>query len=61
MMASTEKRRISTRRNDRRFRREIATKLFRHETIFNFHMNNFDTIIENIKSKVITFKNVKSN
>ena len=61
MMASTEKRRISTRRNDRRFRREIATKLFRHETIFNFHMNNFDTIIENTKSKVITFKNVKSN
>ena len=21
---------------------EIATKLFRHETIFNFHMNNFE-------------------
>ena len=41
-------RRICTRRNDQRFRREIATKLFRHETIFDFHMNNFDTIIENI-------------
>ena len=51
--------RISSRRNDRRFRWEIATKLFRHETIFNFHMNNFDTIIENIKNKLITFKNAK--
>ena len=38
---------------------EIATKLFCHETIFNFHMNNFDTIIENMKNKVITFKNAK--
>ena len=55
-------RRISTRRNDQRFRREIVTKLFHRETIFDFHMNNFDTIIENIiKNKVITFKNVKSN
>ena len=27
--------------------RETATKLFRHETTFNFHMNNFCTIIEN--------------
>ena len=53
---------LTTRRNDQLFRREIATTLFRHETIFNFHMNNFDTIIENmIKNKVITFKNVKSN
>ena len=32
-------------RNDRRFRREIV---IRHETIFNFHMNNSVTIIENI-------------
>ena len=54
--------RISTRRNNWRFRCEIATKLFRHETTFNFHMINFDTIIENIiKNKFITFKNVKSN
>ena len=35
--------------------------------MFNFHMNSFDTIIENyadffiIKKKDITFKNVKSN
>ena len=27
--------------------------------LFNFHMNNFDTIIENIKNKNITFTNVK--
>ena len=54
-------RRISTRRNDQRFRREIATKLFRRETIFDFHMNNFDTIIENIIKNKVTFKNVKSN
>ena len=50
--------------NDRRFRRKI---LFRHHIIFNFYMNNFETIIENkadffiIKDKVITFKNVKLN
>ena len=44
-------------RNDQRFRGEIAAKLFRRETIFDFHMNNLDTIIENImKNKVITFK-----
>ena len=55
-------RQIPTKRNDRRFRHEIVTKLFRHETIFNFHMNNFDTIIENMtKNKVITFNNIKSN
>ena len=55
-------RQISTKRNDRRFRHKIVTKLFRYETIFNFHMNNFDTIIENMtKNKVITFKNIKSN
>ena len=36
---------------------EIATKLFCHETIFHFHMNNFSTIIENIiKNKAINFK-----
>ena len=38
-------RRIST----RRFHREIASKLIHHETIFNFHMNNSVTIIENIR------------
>ena len=60
-------RRISTKRNERRHCREIETRLFRHETIFNFHMNNFGTLIENkadffiIKNKVITFKNVESN
>ena len=38
----------------------------RHETIFNCHMNNFGTIIENkvdffiIKNEFTTFKNVKS-
>ena len=42
-------RRISTRQNDQRFHREIATELIRHETIFNFHMNNSVTIIENIR------------
>ena len=26
---------------------EIATKLFRGQTVFNFHMNNFDAIILN--------------
>ena len=58
---------ISTKRNEQRLRRKIATKLFGYETIFNFHMNNLGTIIENkadffiIKNKVITFKNVKSN
>ena len=32
------------------------------KTIFNFHINNFDTIIENIiENKVVTFKKVKSN
>ena len=41
-------RRISTRRNDWRFRLEIATKLLCHKTIFNFHMNNFGKIFENI-------------
>ena len=35
---------ISTRQIDRRFRRETATKLFRHETIFNFHINNFEHV-----------------
>ena len=47
------------RRNDRRFRRKITTKSIRHETIFNFHMNNSDTIIENIcyqKNRVILLK-----
>ena len=64
-LQNSKQRRISTWRNDQRFRREIATKLFRHETMFNFYMNSFDTIIENyadffiIKKKDITFKNVK--
>ena len=32
------------------------------KAIFNFHINNFDTIIENIiENKVVTFKKVKSN
>ena len=41
--------------------RDFAAKS-RHETIFNFHMNNFGTIIGNkadfciIKNKIITFK-----
>ena len=48
-------RRISTGWNDRQFHREITTKLIRHETIFNFHMNKSLTVI------VVTFKNVKSN
>ena len=30
-------------------RREIMTKLIRHKTIFNFHMNNSETITENIQ------------
>ena len=53
-------------RNDRRSCREIATKLFRHETILNFYIS-FGTIIYNkddffiIKNKVINFRNVKSN
>ena len=54
-MLTDDLRWISTKRNDRRFRREIATKLFRHETIFNFHMNNFDKIIENI-IRLLLFK-----
>ena len=34
-------------------------KLFSYKTIFNFHMYNLDTIIENIiKNNAITFKNV---
>ena len=45
------KRRISTRRNDWRFRREIVWKIFRHETVINFHMNHFVTIIENLGKK----------
>ena len=40
-------RRISALQNDRRFRSEIVTKLFRHETMFNLHMNSFDAIIGN--------------
>ena len=38
-------------------------ELIRHETIFNFHMNNPDTLLKKIaiKDKVITFRNVKSN
>ena len=56
-------RRISTRKFDRRFRREDTAKLIRHETIFNFHMNNSRRLLKTlaIKNKVITFKNVKSN
>ena len=41
--------RIFTGQNDRRFRCDIATKLFHHETTFNFHMNNFSVII--VKNK----------
>ena len=41
----TRYRQIFTSQNDRRFRREIV---IHHETIFNFHMNNSVTIIENI-------------
>ena len=29
--------------------------------MFDFHMNNFDTIIENIIKIKVTFKNVKWN
>ena len=37
---------ISTKINDCRLRRKIAAaKLFFHETIFSFHMNNFGVII----------------
>ena len=42
--------------------RDFAAKS-RHETIFNFHMNNFGAIIGNkddfciVKNKIITFKN----
>ena len=60
-------RQTSTKRNYWGFHHEITTKLFRHETIFNFHINNFCTIIENkadffiIKNKVTAFKIVKSN
>ena len=60
-------RQTSTERNYWGFHHEITTKLFRHETIFNFYINNFCTIIENkadffiIKNKVTAFKNVKSN
>ena len=42
-------RQILTRQNDRQFRREIATKLSHHETIFNFHMNNLGVIVFKIK------------
>ena len=48
-------RRISTRRNDQRFRRQFTMKLVRHETLFNFRMNNFDTIIESITNKLSSF------
>ena len=48
-------RRISTRRNEQRFRRQFAMKLVRHETLFNFRMNNFDTIIENITNELSSF------
>ena len=53
-------RRISTGRYDRRFRREVTTKLIRHETIFNFHMNNSGRLLKTfaIKNKFNTFKNV---
>ena len=66
-------RRISFRRNNWWFCRKIATKLFRHETIFNFHMNNFGMIaVKNkqnfnnnitvlLKSIQYSFANVISN
>ena len=40
---------ISTWWNEQRFCGEITRQLIRHETIFSFHMNNFFTIIENIR------------
>ena len=45
VLLSSYLRRISTERNERQFRLEIATKLIRHETIFNFLMNNSVAII----------------
>ena len=67
-------RQISTRQNERRFRRETTTKLFWHETIFNFYLNNFGVIIvknkQNFNNNVtvllkmrlfVTSENVMSN
>ena len=48
-------RRIPTRQNDRRFRREIGIKLFCHETIFNCNINSFEADFFIIKNKVIIF------
>ena len=45
-------RRISTRKYDRQFRREDTTKLIRHETIFNFHMNNSRRLLKHWLSKI---------
>ena len=39
-------------RHERQFHRKIKTKLFRHKTVFNFHMNNFGVII--VKNKTVT-------
>lgn len=51
---------ISTTWNDLQFHREVATKLFSHETIFNFYMNNFSTIIEK-KADFFIIKNKNDN
>ena len=56
---SSALRHISTWRNDWRFRHEIAAKLFRHETIFNFHMNNFGAIIRKTNMALTTILLVK--
>ena len=37
---------ISTKRNNRRFRRKIAAKFFCHEIIFDFDINDFIVIVE---------------
>ena len=44
---AANKRRISTRWNNRQLHREIIENLFCHKTIFNFHVNDFGTNIEN--------------
>ena len=51
--------RISTWQNDWRFRRQIAAKLFCHEIIFNFYMNNFGAIIRKTNMALITILLVK--
>ena len=37
----------------------FAAKLFRHETIFNFHMNNFGAIVRKTKMALTTILLVK--